>query len=145
MGKRTSRREIPEALYCDAGYLIAYFAPNDQYHQRALKIRKHLGQKPVKLFSSWPTIAEASTLLLFHYGYRFASALLEALPAFQLIMPIETEYREAENLFHKFNRDKKLSFNDLLTYALIRIRLKDIPVLAFDRDLAKIGLTIFTP
>lgn len=145
MARKAEGTDIPGALFCDAGYLIAYFADQDQYHERARKVRERLRGRPLRLVTSWPTVSEASTLLLYHYGYSHAAALLKALAAFDVLNPIETEYTEAVSLFAQRNRDQKLSFNDLLVSVMVRGRLKNIPVLTFDRDFAKMGLTIFRP
>ncbi len=138
-------RALPSELFCDASFLIAYFAVQDREHRRALKIRDRLKGQSVRLYTSWPTLSEASTLLLYHYGYSHAMALLQSLSAFQLIVPTEADGYKAIALFGEFNRDQKLSFNDLLTYVVIRGRLREMPILTFDRDFARIGLTVFQP
>ena len=145
MLRKNRENNIPESLFWDASYLIAYLAPGDQYHKKALKLRKHLTHKKIKLITSWPIISEASTILFYHYGYSHALALFSALKAFEIIMPFKEEYQEATLLFEELNQDQKLSFNDVLTYLIIRKRLKNISLLTFDKDFSKVGLTIFIP
>ncbi|MBI2346432.1 MAG: type II toxin-antitoxin system VapC family toxin [Deltaproteobacteria bacterium] len=145
MVKRGSRRETPNALFCDASFLIAYLCPKDQDHARAIHIRRRLAGCPIRLYTSWPTVSEAVTLLFYHYGYFYASALLQTLAAFELATPSEGDYYQAAALFQEFNRDQKLSFNDCLTYVLIKGPLRNISIVTFDRDFAKMGLTIFRP
>ena len=144
MVKKPDRAVLPDTLFCDASFLIAYFATNDRSHPKALRIRQRLASAPVKLVTSWPAVSEASTILLYHYGYSHAVALLQVLSTFSVVSPSESEYAEGVSLFQRFNKDQKFSFNDVLTCALIRGRLKNIPILTFDRDFAKMGLTIFT-
>ncbi|MBI4412332.1 MAG: type II toxin-antitoxin system VapC family toxin [Deltaproteobacteria bacterium] len=143
MAKKT--KEAPSRLFWDASYLIAYFAPQDRDHKRALKIREYLVHNKIKFCTSWPNISEAATLLLYHYGYSGTSALFHALKTFEIILPLEEEYDRATILFSELNKDQKLSFNDVLTYLLIRERLKNMPLLTFDRDFSKVGLTVFVP
>jgi len=142
MAKKVRRLESAGPLFCDAGFLIAYFARQDQYHQRAVKIRRRLGKHNVRLVTIWPVLSEASTLLLYHYGYSTASVFLESLAAFQIEIPLEEEYREAVVLFRRFNRDKNLSFTDILIYVFLTGRFKSIPLLTFDRDFSRMGLTV---
>ena len=99
----------------------------------------------MKLITSWPTLSEAVTLLLYHYGYSHALALLQSLPGMTFLSPLESECREAVALFPKFNKDQLLSFNDLVTYVMVKGRLKNIPILTFDADFSKVGLAVFCP
>lgn len=145
MGKRRRGPDIPDRLFCDASFLIAYFAAQDECHSRALKIRQKLRSKKVTLVTSWPSISEAGTLLLYHYGYSHAVALLSSLEVLTVLIPSETEYHDAAAHFKNFNRDQKLSFNDLLSYVMIRGRLQNTPILTFDRDFSRMGLTVFSP
>ena len=145
MTRKIILRDIPDSLFWDAGYLIACFATEDQYHNGALKIRKYLACKKIKLVTSWPSVSEASTLLLYHYGYSHALALFGSMEAFEIITPLEDEYQKATALFAKLDKDHKLSFNDVLTYQIIKERLKSIPLLTFDKDFSKVGLTVFIP
>lgn len=143
MGKKASRAIPPPSLFCDASFLIALFAKADQAHSRALKIHYHLKGHSVRLITSWPVVSEAVTLLLYHYGYSTALLLLETLPAFHLMTPLESDYQEAVVLFRQFNRDQKLSLTDLLTHDLINEKLKKIPIVTFDRDFSRMGLTVY--
>ena len=144
MGKR-AKRELPSEIFCDASFLVAYFAVQDRDHHRAQKVREKFLKKSVRLYTSWPTLSEAATILLYHYGYSHATALLQSLPAFHAVTPTEGDHFQAAALFKEFNRDQKLSFNDLLTYVLIRGALRNMPIVTFDRDFAKVGLTLFVP
>ncbi len=145
MGRKPKTAELPPVLFCDASYLIAYFATADESHFSALRIRRRFEERSVKLVTTWPAVGEATTLLFYHYGYAHAMALIRALSAFDLFSPLDNECHQATVLFQEFNKDQKLSFNDLLTYVLIRGRLKDIPIVTFDRDFSKTGLTVFKP
>ncbi len=136
-------RPVPPEWFCDASFLIAYFAGQDREHAKAMKIREKLRGRGVRLYSCWPVASEAATLLLYHYGYSHAMALLRSVSAFRWVTPSEADYYQALALFGEFNRDKKLSFNDLLIYVLIRGGLRGMPVISFDRDFAKIGLTLY--
>jgi predicted nucleic acid-binding protein len=143
MAKKRAKVESTKSYFCDASFLIAYFATEDQYHAKALNIRKKLGQKPVKLVTCWPILSEAGTVLLYHYGYSHAVALLQSLQAFEMILPHEAEYNEAISLFKKWNQDNKFSLNDLLVYVLLRDQCKNTQLLSFDHDFRKMGLPVF--
>lgn len=143
MVRKAKNQEVPGSLFCDASYLIAYFSTQDQYHSRAVKIGARLQKKKVRLITLWPVVSEAITLLLYHYGYSHALALIHSLPAFEILGPSESDYQEAMTFFKEFNRDKKLSINDLLSYVIIKDRLFGVPVLTFDRDFSRMGLTVF--
>gem|GEM_PF-3910303 len=125
--------------------MIAYFAPQDQYHKRALKLRDYLGEKEISFLTSWPVVAEASTILLYHYGYSHSLALFKALKVFQIFLPEESDYEKAQDLFVEFNQEYQLSFNDILSYQIIQEHLKNVPILTFDKGFSKIGLTVFVP
>lgn len=145
MPKRKKQNSPPRQLYWDAGYLIAYFAPQDSYHQKAVRVSPYFRDKKVNFFTSWPTLSEASTLLLYHYRYSNAVSLLKAAQAFNVLLPTEEEYKKAGALFEEFNQEHHFSFNDVLSYVLVQVRLKGIPVLSFDKDFTKMGLTQFIP
>lgn len=135
--------DSPQALYCDASYLIAFFAKQDQSHKKAIAIRKSFTKRPPRLYTSWPIISEAMTLLLYHYGYSYATALKKSFPAFEIMTPLETEYARAIELFEHFNKDQQFSLNDLLSKAILEKRLKSIPILTFDCDFYKMGVQVF--
>lgn len=135
----------PDILYWDASYLIAWLAPGDSDHERALRLRDHLADNPAVLVTSWPTVSEAATILLYHYGFTNAQALFAALAGFTVILPTEDEYLSARRHFNRFSRDQKISFNDILSYVLIRERFPLARVLTFDADFSKMGMTVFRP
>lgn len=134
---------LPKKLYCDASYLIAFFATEDQYHQKAIAIRKSLTKYSLKLFTSWSALSEAITLLLYHYGYSHALALKKSIHAFEILLPNDREYNRAFELFERFNKDQEFSLNDLLTYAMLEDRLKQVSILTFDRDFIKMGVETY--
>lgn len=144
MAKKPKTAELLQEFFCDASFLIAYFAPQDRAHKKALKMGIKMESQSIRLYTIWPVISEASTLLLYHYGYSHAMALLQSLPAYRVLEPSESDYKQATALFGEFNRDQKISFNDVLSYISVR-QLKNIPVLTFDRDFSKMGLTVFRP
>jgi predicted nucleic acid-binding protein len=49
---------------------------------------------------------------------------------------------EAEDIFRRYGRDRKLSFCDAISFVVITTLLNDIPSLAFDADFRALGLSV---
>ncbi|MCL5966469.1 MAG: hypothetical protein M1550_04545 [Deltaproteobacteria bacterium] len=129
-------------VFADAGFLIALFSKRDDLHERAEELFRDAVRERVEIHSSWPVVGEAVTLLLYHYGYSEAAAVLKALPGFRVHAPAEAEFRSAAALFPRHAAGRKVSFVDLLSYSIVTGRLKGIPVLSFDADFPALGMTV---
>ena len=142
-----AKRKLAETFrhFWDASAFVALLAKQDSRHNEALKIHRWLAQKDVQLYTSWPVISESATVLLYHDGYSSCLGLFKILSAFTLLRPNESDYFETIALFKEFNQDQKLSFNDILSYVLIRNHLPGASVVTFDKDFSKMGMTVFRP
>ena len=49
---------------------------------------------------------------------------------------------EAEQIFRRYGRDRKLSFCDAISFVVVTTLLDDVPSLAFDTDFRALGLTV---
>jgi predicted nucleic acid-binding protein len=49
---------------------------------------------------------------------------------------------QAEDVFRRLGKDKKLSSCDALSFVVVTTLLDGMPCLSFDRDLKRLGLTV---
>jgi len=143
MDENARKNGLPHEVFCDASFLVAYFAPADSHHEKATRMSQRLQGFVDRLYTSWHMVSEALTLLLYHNGYSSAMALIDGLPMFRLVLPTEADYQKAVSLFARFNKDQKFSLNDVLTCTLLQTSLRKMPILTFDSDFKKMGLTVF--
>ena len=137
-----SRFSGQRKVFADAGFLIALFSRNDALHETAKSLFRDAIQEKVEIHSSWPVVSEAVTLLRYHFGYGEAAALLKALDGFHIHLPTGAECSAAAELFLKFSANRKISFTDVLSLAMIKGRLRAMTALSFDKDFPALGLTV---
>jgi predicted nucleic acid-binding protein len=51
---------------------------------------------------------------------------------------------EAEQVFRRHSRDRRLSFCDAISFVVVTTLLERMPSLAFDEDFRRLGLTVIT-
>ena len=83
------------------------------------------------------------TLLRYRRAYREALTFLnEVKPHLRIVNYGETVRTEAEQIFRRYGRDRKLSFCDAISFVVVTTLLDDMPSLAFDTDFRALGLTV---
>ncbi len=101
---------------------------NDKYHDVALQFRDQIAGK-VKLITSDYVLDELYTLLLINIDRRIY---------FRNQMDKAKTCKKAWNIFEKFNTDKKWSFTDCTSYAIMKEkRIKE--VFGFDHHFEQMG------
>lgn len=90
--------------------------------------------------ATWEIVGETVTLLRYRAGFRLAVKFLEKVRPHLELVPCDQSVREeAERVFRRFARDKRLSFCDCLSFVILSTRLTGMPVLTFDRDFKQFG------
>jgi predicted nucleic acid-binding protein len=130
-------------VFCDSGFLIALYAPGDHYHQRAKRLLVGAAERRLPLLTSWPVVSESLTLLRRHYGWSSAEALAGDLYAYRTLQPDVRALEIALGEYRRRSRETVISFVDVLSFILIRDAGAGTIVFGFDRDLARLGLTVF--
>jgi predicted nucleic acid-binding protein len=129
-------------VFLDASFLIAFHAPGDASHQRAVALMRDVeaaGSKPITI---WDCIGESLTLLRRHFGYRQTLALADNLENLALITYDTSHRLDAVARFRKLSRARRISFVDVLCAVVIERELPETPALSFDRDFRALGLTV---
>jgi len=129
------------SIFCDASFFIALFSKKDSKHKRALELFGEIKGGRISIYTSWFTISEAMTILLYHYGYSEVYAFNESIELYRIIYPDKAHYYEALFLFNRYAIDKKISFVDALSQVIITQKLNGIPAISFDKDFKTLGLT----
>ncbi|MBI5379392.1 MAG: type II toxin-antitoxin system VapC family toxin [Nitrospirae bacterium] len=132
------------AAFCDAGFLIALYSKKDRKHRRAVELFRQAKTHRTALYTTWFLLGEALTLLRYQYGYAEANALARTLNIFQIVPVSEHLLHQALAVFVQHNRDKRISFEDALSYTALTTELDNIPALSFDRDFRTLGLTVIS-
>lgn len=130
-------------LFVDTSAFLALEDEDDGRHREALEFFRSLSEGD-RLQTSNYVVDETITRLRYTVGaaaaIRFAEASLasRACPVAYVDADLE---RAAIEVLRRY-RDKKLSFTDCTTVALVRARRLD-GVFAFDEDFVKVGLKAF--
>lgn len=129
------------SVYSDASFFVALFSKKDSKHKRALKLFKEIKEYRILIHTSWFSISETMTVLLYRYGYSEALAFNNSIDLYKILNSTGGRNNQAIALFNLFVRDRKISFVDALSYILIKEELGGIPALSFDEDFKTLGLT----
>ena len=134
---------LPARLFCDTSFFYACFDQHDVNHERAKQISEEAAAVGSALYVTWDIISETATLLRYRRTYREALTFLtEVKPDLRIVNYGETVRTEAEQIFRRYGRDRKLSFCDAISFVVVTTLLDDMPSLAFDTDFRALGLTV---
>ena len=130
-------------IFVDTSAFVALFDKKDQYHQKAADYFMSLESGAVQLHTSNYIIDETLTRIRIKNGHKFA---LEFGKYFFMSKIFQTHYidREIEKdafAFFKKYSDKKLSFTDSTSFALMK-KLNIKKAFTFDDDFKKVGFVI---
>jgi predicted nucleic acid-binding protein len=105
-------------------------------------IQRRLGQEltkveiewwPVGVLVSWDLISERAAI----EDYQAAVSFLEEVKPHLTIVDYGTGVREeAEAIFRRYGRSRRLSFWDAISFVMVTTLLDHVPCLAFDTDFA---------
>ena len=134
---------LPARLFCDTSFFYACFDQRDVNHERARQTSEEAAAAGSALYVTWDIISETATLLRYRRSYRDAPTFLtEVKPDLRTVNYGVTVRTEAEQIFRRYRRDRKLSFCDAISFVVITTLLDDMPSLAFDTDFRALGLTV---
>lgn len=129
------------SVFSDASFFVALFSKKDSKHKRAIELFKEIKKYRILIHTSWFSISETMTVLLYRYGYSEALAFNNSIDLYKVLNSTGGRHNQAIALFNLFARDRKISFVDALSYILIKEELGGIPALSFDEDFKTLGLT----
>ena len=130
-------------IFIDSGPLRALNNTRDQYFSVARQRYAQLVNEPVKLVTTDYVIDEVYTGLLVDSGYRsamnFDSVL--GLGKWTIERVSAVRFAKAQDVFRKFNKDKKWSFTDCTSYVVMK-ELKISMAFTFDQNFTQMGFKI---
>jgi predicted nucleic acid-binding protein len=128
-------------VFCDTSFYFAALNTSDRNHGQAKEFLS--ANKQLSLVTTWDVVSETVTLLRYRIGYATARQFLEKVkPHIELVHYDDSVREEAERIFKKFAKDKKLSFCDCISFVVLTEILPDTPILTFDRDFKQFGLPL---
>ena len=134
---------LPPHLFCDTSFFYACFDPRDVNHQRAADLSAQAADAGSTFYVTRDIVSETLTLLRYRRSYRDALTFLAKIkPDLHIVTYGENTFSEAEQIFRRYGRDRKLSFCDAISFVVVTTLLDDMPALAFDADFRALGLTV---
>jgi predicted nucleic acid-binding protein len=132
-----------DRLFLDASFLVATYGVEDAMHSRATELLEEADTAGAHLCTIWDCLSEALTILRRHFGYRAACALADSVPDFTLVTHDTSHRLQALKDLKRLSRGRRaISFVDVLCAVVIRRELSGCAALSFDRDFARLGLTV---
>ena len=136
---------VPPKLFCDTSFFYACLDPADANHGRAREITNEVVVGGASLSTTWDVISETVTLLRYRRSFQAALAFLtEVKPQLRIVAYGDGLRSEAEQVFRRYGRDRRLSFCDAISFVVVTALLDHMPCLAFDEDFRRFGLTVLS-
>jgi predicted nucleic acid-binding protein len=136
---------LPPRLFCDTSFFYACLDPDDVNHDRAKELVEAAAASRVIFLVTWDIISETVTLLRYRRDFRSALIFLEEIKPNLRILEYGQQVRdEAEQIFRRRGRSRRLSFCDAISFVVVKTLLDDMPCLAFDRDFSASGLVVIS-
>ncbi len=130
--------------FCDTSFFFASLSPDDTNYERAVDLLEFWKKNKIALYTTWDIISETITLLRYRAGYDLSVQFIDIVRPELLIVAYDDSVRlEAEKVYKKLSRDKRLSFCDAVSYVVITGILDNIPCLTFDKDFRSLGLMVY--
>lgn len=134
---------LPERLFCDTSFFYACLDVQDANHERAEELTADAVTSATVFFATWDIISETVTLLRYRKGFRPAVRFLDDVKPSLSIVNYGSRVRdEAERVFRRRSRNRRISYCDAISFVVVRSMLNDMSCLAFDRDFRALGLTV---
>lgn len=132
-----------DRVFCDTGFFYASLAPGDRHYERAGELLEECRHQRVRMFSTWEVVSETVTLLTYRLHPQAGIGFLDTMkPVLSLVPVTEAVLTEAEQVFRRRSRDRRLSFCDAISFVIVTTLLDGIPCLAFDQDFRGLGLQV---
>ncbi len=134
---------LPSRLFCDTSFFYACLDPKDVNHDRAERLTDDAATSGVAFFTTWDIVSETVTLLRYRKGFKPALTFLEEVKPNLTVIEYGQGVRvEAEQIFRRHGRGRRLSFCDAISFVVVTTLLDHMPSLAFDEDFRALGLTV---
>lgn len=132
-----------DRVFCDTGFLYASLAYGDRHYDRAGELLEHCRNARIQTFATWEVVSETVTLLTYRLHPQAAIDFLDMIkPALSLVPVTTAVLAEAEQVFRRHVRSRRLSFCDAISFVVVTTLLDNIPCLSFDEDFRALGLTV---
>ncbi len=132
-----------DRVFCDTGFFYASLAPRDRHYQRAGELLEECWHQRSRMFSTWEVVSETVTLLTYRLHPQAGIGFLDTLKPVLTLVPItQAVLAEAEQVFRRQVRSRRLSFCDAISFVVVTTLLNNIPCLSFDEDFRALGLTV---
>jgi predicted nucleic acid-binding protein len=134
-----------DRVFCDTGFFYASLARGDRHYGRAGELLEYCRDARIQMFSTWEVVSETVTLLTYRLHPLASIDFLDMIkPALSLVQVTEAVLTEAEQVFRRHVRSRRLSFCDAISFVVVTILLDNIPCLSFDEDFKALGLTVIS-
>ncbi len=134
-----------DRVFCDTGFLYASLARGDRHYDRAGDLLEQCRNQRVQMFSTWEVVSETLTLLAYRLHPQAAVHFLDTMkPALALVPVTEAVLSQAEQVFRRHVKARRLSFCDAISFVVVTTLLDNIPCLSFDEDFKALGLTVIS-
>ncbi len=132
-----------DRVFCDTGFFYASLARGDRHYVRAGELLDECREQRIRIFSTWGVVSETVTLLTYRLHPQAGIGFLDTMkPALSLVPITEAVLAEAEQIFRRQVRSRRLSFCDAISFIVVTTLLDNIPCLSFDEDFRALGLTV---
>lgn len=132
-----------DRVFCDTGFFFASLAQADRHYDRAGELLEECRAEGIRMFSTWEVVSETLTLLTYRLHPQAATEFLDTMKPVLSLVPITDVIRaEAEQVFRRHVRSRRLSFCDAISFVVVITLLDNIPCLSFDEDFKALGLTV---
>lgn len=130
-------------FFCDTSFFYACLDSRDTNSARARVFLQEAVATTCLFYCTWDIISETATLLRYRCTYSRAMRFLDEVKPTLRVVPYDDSVRsQAEDVFRRLGKDKKLSFCDALSFVVVTTLLNGMPCLSFDRDFKRLGLTV---
>ena len=134
---------LPSRLFCDTSFFYACLDPADANHEAARALVLNAAASGVVFSTTWDIVSETATLLRYRKGLQAALAFLDQVKPHLSIVEYGNRVRaEAEQIFRRHGRNRRLSFCDAVSFVVVTTLLDHMPCQAFDEDFQALGLTV---
>jgi predicted nucleic acid-binding protein len=134
-----------DRVFCDTGFFYACLAPRDRHYHRAGELLEQCREQRIRMFSTWDVVSETITLFTYRLHAHAAVQFLDTMkPAVELAPRTQALLSEAEEVFRRHVKARRLSFCDAISFVVVTTLLDNIPCLSFDADFKALGLTVIS-
>ncbi len=132
-------------VFCDTSFFYACLDNRDVNYPRARALAREAATAGLVFYCTWDIISETVTLLRYRCSYARAIQFLDRVkPTLHIISYDDSVRGQAEKIFRRLGKDKRLSFCDALSLVIVTTLLDHMPCLSFDRDFKRLGLTVIS-